>query len=173
MLLAWPALAMDRQSVLTPREQERVIVIRETVGGAAGPIFAVLHDWEQRSRVQTPPVFDHWVLPPDSPVGIGAWAEYDLRLGDRVTRQRMVIADEQSGRYLRERSDQPQQPYEIHWLLEPIGDGAETSVIIAIHLPQSRNWFASLWQQWTTEPALRAAYATIPGQLANYLKTNR
>jgi hypothetical protein len=173
LALSWPTLALDRQSVIKAGDAEHVLVIRATVASPAGPVFALLHDWTQRPHVQTAPTFDHWQFPPDSSIGVGAWAEYDLRLGDRVTHQRMVIADEQSGRYIRERSDLPQQPCDIHWLLEPIGDGNQTALTIAIHLPQSRNWFASLWQSWTTEPALQAAYAAIPARLTARLQPGR
>jgi hypothetical protein len=159
--------------VVTAGDQERVVVISETVSAPAAPLFAILRDWAQRPTIQPTPTYDHWQLPPDSAIGVGAWAEYDLRLGDRAVHQRMVFADEQSGRYLKERSDLPGQPNEVHWLLEPIGDGSKTAVTIAIHLPQSRNWFASVWQQWTTEPGLRAAYADVPARLAKAVQTTR
>lgn len=173
MVLVPPARALDRRTVVTAADLEHVQVIRTTLDSPAAPVFAVLHDWARRPQIQTAPTFDHWTLPTDATSGVGSWSEYDLRLGDRVLHQRMVVADEQSGLYLRERSDLPQLPCEIHWLLEPIGDGERTALTIAIHLPQSRNWFASLWQSWTTEPALKAAYAAVPATLAAYLKTQR
>ena len=171
-LAAPHSFALDRKAIVTAADQEHVVVIRATVPATADRIYGLLHDWSKRPSFQKAPTFDHWDFAADNPSGIGAWAEYDLRLGDQVVRQRQVIADDQDGRYIRERSDRPQLPYEVHWLLEPVGDGAATAVTIAIHVPQNRNWFAGLWQQWSVEPALKAVYSGLPGQLTAALATN-
>ncbi|MBC7541735.1 MAG: SRPBCC family protein [Candidatus Sericytochromatia bacterium] len=164
-LTAPVAFGLDRKNVLEAHDQEHVLLVRATIPAEARRIYGLLRDWSQRARFQKAPTFDHWEVAGDSATGVGAWAAYDLRLGDKVVRERVFFADEQDGRYLRERADRPQLPYEVHWLLEPIGDGASTALTIAIHVPNNRNWVAGFWQQWSTEPALRAAYAPLPALL--------
>ena len=118
----------------------------------------------------SPDHFSAWTFGTPPAAGIGAWAEFDLKVGRETRRQRLVIAEERPERYLRERSDQPQAPYDVHWLLDPIGDGHQTALTIVTRLPRSANWWQQLWRQWSFEPHWRAAWATVPGGVARVLQ---